>query len=181
MFVFLSFVLDRLSGAQGLPGPPGPPGEGGKPGDQVRKSLCVNNGVLLCPEVLRDSAVIFRTYRSFPSLYKTGLVVPIFQQCFPTEHHLPSLCLSGRSRRGRSRRRHGTQSKLTHTGCFFGIERAVRRDADCLRPCSGGARIPRRERSRRPPGSAGTQRPAWNSRNRRTQGEATISSANDGL
>lgn len=60
-----SFVLDHLPGTQGLPGPPGPPGEGGKPGDQVRKSLCVKNAVLFCAEVLRESAVILRSYISF--------------------------------------------------------------------------------------------------------------------
>lgn len=54
---------------------------------------------------------------------------------------------------------------------------AVRLDADCLRWCAGRARIPWRERRRRPSGSAGTTRSARNSRNRWTQGEAHISSA----
>lgn len=53
---------------------------------------------------------------------------------------------------------------------------SVKLDADCHRWCAGRAWIPRRERSRRPSGSAGTTRSARNSRNRWTQGEAHISS-----
>lgn len=39
---------------------------------------------------------------------------------------------------------------------------------------SGRARFPRRERSCRPSGSAGTSRSPWNSRNWRTQGESSV-------